>query len=128
MKILLIFIAFFSTPTHADMQSMLDNLKSHNEKIMDLKQLQQKQEKTVEDRATSGFDLSNKSIDELFVMYKKQLAKFKTCKNRACFQLTINDANEIIHEIRFLLTLQPLQIMNKLASKNCTDCKTKGAK
>lgn len=35
--ILIAFLAAFSTPTNADMQLMLDNFKSHNSQIMDLK-------------------------------------------------------------------------------------------
>jgi hypothetical protein len=40
MKLSIILIAFlvsFSTPTNADMQTMINSLKSHNDKVMDLK-------------------------------------------------------------------------------------------
>jgi len=44
MKSLLLigFLATFATPTNADMQSLLDNWKAHNEQVMDLKKNPQK--------------------------------------------------------------------------------------
>lgn len=119
--LLIVFFASFSTPTNADMQSLLDNLKSHNEKIQELKEINGR-------AIDSNINFRDKTVKQLVAIHDKQLKQLESCKTRTCFQTIINDNDALFNALKVKLTLEFLKKTNQLASKNCTDCKTTIAK
>jgi hypothetical protein len=119
MKSLLLFafLASFSTPTNADMQSLLDNLKSHNEKIQAIKEINGR-------AIDSNVNFREKTVKQLVAIHDKQVKQLETCKTLNCFQSVINDNDALFNALKVKLTLDFLRKTNQLALKNCTDCKT----
>jgi len=114
MKYFIILIALLSTPTNADVQTMLDNLKSHNDQIQ-----------AISGRAVdSNVNFRDKSVNQLVAIHNKQVKQLETCKTRSCFQSVINDNDALFNALKVKLTLDFLRKTNQLALKNCTDCKT----
>ena len=115
--ILIAFLAAFSTPTNADMQSLLDNLKSHNEQIQAIKEINGR-------AIDSNVNFRDKTVKQLVAIHDKQTKQLETCKTRDCFQSVINDNDALFNALKVKLTLDFLRKTNQLALKNCTDCKT----
>jgi hypothetical protein len=95
MKYFIILIALLSTPTNADVQTMLDNLKSHNDQIQ-----------AISGRAVdSNVNFRDKSVNQLVAIHNKQVKQLETCKTRSCFQSVINDNDALFNALKVKLTL-----------------------